>query len=218
MNNNLGKYIKEKRHGMGLSLREFGKRCDLSHTHVDSLEKGYDYRTKKPVNITNETFQKLAKGLGVNESFLVDLSLNKDTENTEQPKRKSVKIPVLGVIAAGVPIEAVEDIIDYEEITEELAARGEYFALRIQGDSMEPRIKEGDVVIVRRQPDVESGDVAVVYVNGYNATVKKITKHEEGISLIPFNTAYSPKFFTYKEMAELPIIIHGKVVELRGKF
>jgi repressor LexA len=133
-------------------------------------------------------------------------------------KIKGVKIPVLGVIAAGVPIEAVEDIIDYEEITEELAARGEYFALRIQGDSMEPRIKEGDVVIVRRQPDVESGDVAVVYVNGYNATVKKITKHEEGISLIPFNTAYSPKFFTYKEMAELPIIIHGKVVELRGKF
>lgn len=145
----------------------------------------------------------------------IDYILGSDDATT---KRKGVKIPVLGVIAAGVPIEAVEDIIDYEEITEELAARGEYFALRIQGDSMEPRIKEGDVVIVRRQPDVESGDVAVVYVNGYNATVKKITKHEEGISLIPFNTAYSPKFFTYKEMAELPIIIHGKVVELRGKF
>jgi repressor LexA len=195
--------IRRLRKAMKLSQTELAKIVQVDQTAVSKWELDKSY---PDINVA----KKLAT--------LFNVSLDELLNNEKPPGKRGVKIPVLGVIAAGVPIEAVEDIIDYEEITEELAARAEYFALRIQGDSMEPRIKEGDVVIVRRQPDVESGDVAVVYVNGYNATVKKITKHEEGISLIPFNTAYSPKFFTYKEMAELPIIIHGKVVELRGKF
>lgn len=77
---------------------------------------------------------------------------------------------------------------------------------------------EGDVVIVRRQDDVESGDVAIVLVNGNEATVKRVKKQEDGITLIATNTSvYEPHYYSNKEIEELPVRILGKVVELRGK-
>lgn len=138
---------------------------------------------------------------------------------TAQPRdKKGVRIPVLGRVVAGIPIEAVEEILDYEEITPELAATGEFFALKIRGHSMEPRMMEGDVVIVRRQDDVDSGDIAIVLVNGNEATVKRVKKQEDGITLIATNTSvYEPHYYSNKEIEELPVRILGKVIELRGK-
>lgn len=133
-------------------------------------------------------------------------------------KPKGIKIPVLGVIPAGLPIEAIEDIIDYEEVTEEMAKTGELFALKIKGDSMTPRICHNDVVIVKKQNDCDSGDIAVVIINGENATVKQIKKDANGITLIPFNTNYQPTNYTNQEIKKIPITIIGKVIELRGKF
>ncbi len=128
-------------------------------------------------------------------------------------------IPVLGDVAAGIPIEAVEDIVDYEEIDAALAATGDFFGLRIKGSSMEPRIREGDVVIVRKQDDADTGDTAVVMVNGDSATVKRIKKEPDGsLWLLPNNPAYDPQHFSVAEIAEKPVHIIGKVVELRGKF
>jgi repressor LexA len=136
----------------------------------------------------------------------------------KEGKPKGVRIPVYGAVAAGIPIEAIEDIVDYEEIDQELAATGEFFGLRIKGSSMEPRICEGDVVIVRRQADADTGDVAIVIVNGYNATVKRIKKETTGITLIPFNPAYEVRYYSAEDVERLPVRIIGKVVELRGKF
>lgn len=128
-------------------------------------------------------------------------------------------IPVLGDVAAGIPIEAVEDIVDYEEIDAALAATGDFFGLRIKGSSMEPRIREGDVVIVRKQNDADTGDTAVVMVNGDSATVKRIKKEPDGsLWLLPNNPAYDPQHFTPTEIVGKPVHIIGKVVELRGKF
>lgn len=127
-------------------------------------------------------------------------------------------IPVLGKVQAGIPMNAVEYIIDYEEITEDMARQGEFFALQIKGDSMEPRITEGDVVIVRKQPDVDNGSIAIVLVNGDEATIKKIQKFEGGINLIPSNPSYDVKTYTNEMIEKLPVQILGKVVELRAKF
>lgn len=133
--------------------------------------------------------------------------------------KKATRIPVLGEVAAGIPIEAIQDIVDHEEIDAALAATGEFFGLRIKGSSMEPRIREGDVVIVRRQEDAETGDTAVVLVNGDSATVKRIKKEPDGgIWLIPNNPAYDSRHFSPAEIRDLPVNIIGKVVELRGKF
>lgn len=162
---------------------------------------------------TFETLRRLADYFEVTSDYLIG------TVNACHPTSTGVQIPVLGEVRAGLPIEAVENIIDYEEIDAELARGGEYFALRIVGDSMEPRIREGDVVIVRKQPDIESGEIGIVLVNGDSATVKKVVKHEDGISLIAYNTAaYPPHFYTKKEISTLPVTIIGKVVELRAKF
>ena len=128
------------------------------------------------------------------------------------------RIPVLGSVAAGIPIEAIQDIIDWEELTDEMSVTGEYFGLRIRGDSMTPRIAEGDVVIVRQQPDAESGDVVIVQINGDTATCKRLSKHQNGISLISFNPMYEPMTFTEEDIIRLPITIIGKVVENRQKY
>ena len=149
----------------------------------------------------------------------VDYLLGNSSSELPAPKGKGVKIPVLGEVRAGMPIEAIENIIDYEEITQEMAASGEYFALQIKGDSMEPKFSEGDVVIVRKQSVVENGDIAIILVNGNEATVKKFYRKDTGITLMPTNTAkYEPMFFTQQETDELPVVVLGKVVELRAKF
>ena len=148
-----------------------------------------------------------------------DLVERQDSDRKGFPHRKGVKIPVLGRVVAGVPVEAIEEILDYEEITPELAATGDFFALQIRGRSMEPRMLDGDVVIVRRQNDVDSGDTAIVLVNGDDATVKRISKSGKGISLIATNpNVYEPHFYTNEEIESLPVQILGKVIELRGKF
>jgi len=127
-------------------------------------------------------------------------------------------IPVLGRIAAGIPLEAIEDIIDYEEIDHNMASTGVYFGLQIKGDSMEPRFSENDVVIVRQQSSCSTGDIAVVLVDGFDATIKKIKNGSEGIMLIPTNPSYEPVFYSNEQIAALPVTIVGKVVELRAKF
>ena len=132
--------------------------------------------------------------------------------------RPSTRIPVLGRVAAGIPIDAIEDVLDWEEITPAMSVTGEFFGLKIKGDSMQPRIVEGDVVIVRCQPDAESGDVVIVQVNGNTATCKRLSKHPSGISLISFNPAYEPMVYTNEEIESLPVTIIGKVVENRQKY
>ena len=92
-----------------------------------------------------------------------------------------------------------------------MARGGEYFGVLIKGNSMEPRICEGDIAIVRSQPDVESGDIAIVLVNGENGTCKKVMKNESGLTLISFNPQYEPMFFTWKQVSDLPVTIRGKV-------
>ena len=156
-----------------------------------------------------DKLKKVADYFNVSMEYLMD-------GNIEKPK--GVKIPVLGDVAAGIPIEAIEDIIDYEEIDEELASKGEFFGLRIKGNSMSPRIQSGDVVIVRVQSDAESGDIVIAKVNGDDACCKKLLKHNDGITLLSFNPDYEPLSFNKNDVISLPVNIIGKVVELRGKF
>lgn len=217
MNNRLGDFIKNYRVEHGLSLREMGKRTDISHTHIDSIERGSDPRTGKQVKITNETLTKLSRALHVDPTYLFELSL--DSEATHPARPASVQVPVLGEVVAGIPIEAVTDILDYEEISAEMASTGEFFGLRVKGESMQPKFSDGDVIIVRQQSDVESGDFAVVMVNSGEATFKKIQKTQDGIMLISLNASnFPPKFFSCEQVQDLPVRIIGKCVELRAKF
>lgn len=162
----------------------------------------------------NSTLKKIADHFGITVDNL--LSDNFDASAMKSPK--GVRIPVLGRVAAGIPIEAITDVEDWEEIPADMAKTGEFAALRIRGDSMNPRMEDGDVVIVRIQEDCNSGDIAVVMINGCDATCKKLIKTTDGIRLESFNPAYKPMTFTNQEVLELPIRLFGVVVELRAKF
>ncbi|MFA0815989.1 MAG: LexA family protein [Anaerofustis sp.] len=163
-----------------------------------------------------DLIKKLADYFDVSTDYILGRS---EQSNTLQPSAPGAKwIPVLGKVQAGTPVEAVEDIIDYEEINQDMAKSGEFFALQIRGESMKPKFDEGDVVIVRKQDDIESGEIAVVLVNGEDATVKKFIKLENGVSLVSTNPEFDPMFFDEKKIKNLPVRVIGKVVELRAKF
>ena len=155
----------------------------------------------------------LARYFKISRSDLIEE--RKDTSNSIC---KSVAIPVYGHVAAGIPLEMIEDIIDTEEIPENMAHSGSFFGIKIVGDSMEPKISNGDIVIVRQQDDAESDDIVIACVNGNEATCKRLRKYEDGISLISTNPVYPPMYFSNKEILEKPVRIIGKVVELRAKF
>lgn len=138
-------------------------------------------------------------------------------ENEPQTSQ-GLKIPVLGTVAAGIPISAVEDILDYEEVPQSWENQGEFFGLRIKGDSMKPDINDGDTVIVRQQSTANNGDVVIALVNGDDATCKKFEKLDNGIMLISNNSEYSPMYFSNEEVLTKPVVIIGRVVELRRKF
>ena len=199
-----------------LSYGELAKKTNIPKSALQRYAIG---ETEK---IPIDRLEAIANATGVSTQYLMGWEKNnkKNFESTCENAiaKKGVKIPVLGKVQAGLPVEAIEDIIDYEEIPQELAHTGEFFGLQIRGNSMEPRMVNGDIVIVRKQPDAESGEIAIVLVNGYDATVKKIKKRPDGIMLIPINPSYEVMFYNNKEIDELPVVIIGKVVELRAKF
>jgi len=158
--------------------------------------------------------EKMAKALGVSIPWLMGANIDSPLPINKNNFTKGVKIPLLGRVVAGVPLEAIENIEGYEEITPALAAKGSYFALRVMGKSMEPFFLENDIVIVRKTKAIESGAIAIVLVNGSDATVKKVKIQDNGVTLIGFNTSvYEPHFYNSEEVKTLPLEIIGQVVE-----
>lgn len=207
----IGENIKYLRTAKGCSQEELAKALGYkSYTTITKWESGVAEPTLKMANKIATYFN-----VSVNELCYSKLETSKINKIS---KKHGVSIKVLGRVAAGIPIEAIEDIIDTEEITEELAKTGSFFGLQIHGNSMEPRMCEGDVVIVRLQDDAESGDVVIAMVNGNDATCKRLRKYRDGIELISNNPSYEPMFFSNEEIISKPVKIIGKVVELRGKF
>lgn len=209
----LYKNIKSLREEKGMSQDSLAKLTGYTdRSSIAKIEKGL-------VDLQQSKIELFAKALGTTSRDLVgwDNNVGPIVNGTKQ-KKTGVTINVLGRVAAGVPIEAIEDIIDTEEISEEMAATGEYFGLQVHGDSMEPRMFEGDVVIVRQQDDAESGEVIIAMVNGDEATCKRLKKYAGGIMLLSNNPKYEPMVFTDDDIINKPVKIIGKVVELRGKF
>lgn len=186
----------------GLSLLEIASESGVSKSTLYDWKKGI--REPKKDNIAKIAIR-----------YDVPLSYFFEDDDIFALEPEFVKIKVLGTVPAGVPIEAVEDIIGEEVIAMSLAKTGEYFGLRIKGDSMEPELRSGDVAIVRQQEDVESGQTAIVIINGDEATCKKVEKYDNGIMLVPLNKKYEEKFYSNEDIEKLPVRIIGRVVQSR---
>ncbi len=158
------------------------------------------------------TIKKIADYFGVLPDFF-----GEDASQPAHNKASVRRIPVVGDVAAGIPIEAIEEWDDWEEINADKFKAADYVALKIHGDSMEPKLENGDIVIVECGNPCKTGDCAIVLINGSEATCKKIQFMPSGIKLIPLNPDYDPMFFTKEQIEELPVRIFGKVVESRRK-
>lgn len=197
------KQLKEARKAVKYTQQQLADAVGASRSAVAMWESG-------KAEPDNQMLVKLSRVLHVS----VDALLGEP----EPQKPDAIRIPVLGKIPAGIPIEAVEDIIDWEELPAAMAAGGrEFFALQVNGDSMYPEYLSGDIVIVRKQDVADTGDDAIVYVNGYDATLKRVVFEGETMTLRPINPQYPPRTFTPEEIRELPVSVAGVVVELRRK-
>lgn len=217
----LGEIVKKYREDNSLSMDAFAKRCSLSKGYISMLENNINARNNKPIAPTITSMNKIAIGMGIEIDKLFELMDSTQLVSLADEKAtysKGVKINVLGRVAAGLPIEAVENIIDTEEISEAMAKTGDFFGLLIKGDSMTPSICNGDIVIVRQQDDAENNEVVIATINGTDAVCKRLRKYKDGIELLSNNPSYEPLNFSNEEITEKPVKIIGKVVELRRKF
>lgn len=180
------------------------KKLEISQRTYSNYESG-----KSEIN--KEILKKAAALFNVSADYILGIS------DTPRPIKGKL-IPVLGHVPAGIPLEAVEDIIDFEEISPDMSELGDIFGLRVKGDSMSPLILDGDTVLIRKQNCADSGDIVVVYVNGYEATLKRIKYDDNGLYLIPINQAYNVQFYSKNEIEKMPVVICGKMIEIRRKF
>lgn len=227
--NYIGEYIRKYRGDV--SLRDFADKCGISHTHLDSIEKGVDPRTGKPVKVTVETLKKIASAMNMTINDLLIKSGDVKIEDLVFDNAVSidlptnvVQIPVLGTIKAGIPIEAQQDILEYIDIPKEWLRGGKtFYGLKIRGDSMFPKYCENDIVIFEQTDDysIANNKDCAVMVNGFDATFKNVTLSDTGITLVPLNInnqdGYKPTFYTNEQIETLPIHIIGIAREKRTR-
>ncbi|MBS4889395.1 MAG: helix-turn-helix domain-containing protein [Anaerococcus vaginalis] len=200
----IGKQLKSLRKDNGYTQSDLAKKLHLTPKAISF----YENNQREP---DIDTLNKIADIFNVSIDYLngrksLDLKKGEDYAT----------INVYGSIPAGIPIEAIEDISDTEDISfKDFDKNKTYIGLKVEGDSMYPKYLDGDTIILELTPDCESGTDAAVYVNGYEATLKTVIKNDNGtITLKPINTSYSPK--TYGKDDE-PIKILGIVKEIRRK-
>ena len=202
--------IKQKRLENNLTLEEVAKKVGVTKATVQKWESGLI------ANMRRDKIILLAEALHTTPAYILGIEDNSMLSNCTFDK-DVIKIPVYGVIPAGVPIEAIQDILDYEEIPKKLAQTGTYFGLKVQGSSMYPKIENNDIVIIKQQSTFNNGDICAVMVNGYDATLKRVKKEKDGIELIPINPEYETKKYNAEQCQSLPIKVLGKVIEIRRK-
>lgn len=206
LNHLIGTKIKERRLKLNLTQQQLAKEVGYTdRSSIAKIEKGL-------VDLPQSKIAELARALKTSPTQLISIP-----NPYSKQKEKGITINILGKVQAGIPIEMIEDIIGEEEINPEMAKTGVYFGLIIRGNSMAPNFIENDIAIVRQQDTIESGEIAIVCVNGEDATVKKVKFTDNGLMLIPFNPDYETMFFTKEEIKNKPITIIGKVVEIRRK-
>jgi repressor LexA len=213
---NVAQRIKELRKAKGISAETIAERLGTNPTTIYRYEKG-DIE-KMPISI----LEPIAEILGCSPAYLMGWEEKKDPAPARSldlilDMKDIVAIPVLGKIAAGTPIYADENKIGTIYVSPELKKDDEIFALRVKGDSMIPRIQDGDILVVRKQEEAENGDIVCALINGDEACVKKLQKYKDAIALISLNPTYEPMHFTAQEVEQLPVRILGKVIEVRSK-
>lgn len=208
---------------------------ELVDTFANRLNKAIQFRNIKPIELSEKTgidkskissymsgrykakqdgVYLLAQALDVSEVWLMGYDV--PMESIPINNIEKIQIPVLGTVRAGYNYLAQENVVGYESI-DNVSDKENYYALQVTGDSMEPLFSNGDIAIVHKQDDFESGNTCIILINGDEATVKKVVRMDDGIDLIAMNPYYPVRHFTKEDMKTIPVKIIGKVVEARKR-
>lgn len=207
----LSKNIKKWMEIKGVDRMAVADATGISYTTISDWINGKNYPYIDKIEV-------LANFFGCTKADLIE---DIHDGRLDQMKKDVVRVPLLGKVPAGMPFEAIEDMytVDYEEIPSDwVKGNKQYFALRVQGDSMEPEYPDGSVVVFLKTEDCQSGQDCCVMVNGDDATFKRVTKKEDGIVLTPLNldnsTGYLPTKYTAQDIFENNIHILGVAKKL----
>ncbi len=211
LNNN----IKHLRKTQNISQQNLADKIGVDRSTISRIE-------NNEIETTIDNAIKIANTFNVTLADLVNKDLRFDNAELIDIDEDTVQIPVLGRIPAGMPFEAIEEqyTLNYEDIPREWLKGGkQYFALKLDGDSMEPEYHDKDIVIFLKTNDCESGQDCCVKINGFDATFKRIKKQENGIMINALNennsTGFKSRFYTNEEITNMPIEILGIVKQIR---
>lgn len=207
----IGKKIFELRKERDLTLKEVADRVGVATSTIQRYERAKIAEVKKPV------LDSIAHVLGVLPAQIYEDDPQLIPNAIPADMTQMIRIPVIGRVAAGLACHAEENIEDYSYCPKDIIISGEtYVYLHVVGDSMSPKLMEGDLVLVRCQNMVDNGDYAVVLIDNEDGVVKKINFGKNYIELISENPYYPPRRFEDSEMERIRIF--GKVIESRRKF
>ncbi len=219
----LGDIIKQFRENNDLTMDDFADKSGISKSYISMLEKNEHPKTKRPITPTTKTLELVASAMSLSVSDILD-KLNGVKKNILEridaiPVGDFVEIPVLGEVRAGFGGLAHDNPSGMETVSKSSISGydiRDFFYLKVKGDSMEPRLYEGDLVLVRRQSSVDSGSYAVVTIDDEEGVVKIVEYDKNTIKLISQNHNYPPRVFKDADVKRIRVI--GKVIESKSKF
>ncbi len=215
----IGDIIKEYREKYNVTMDDFAQMSGLSKGYISMLEKNENPRTKQPIMPTTKTLQAVSQALNISVSELMNKLGGRKNEENFIPVERMVLVPVVGVVRAGSGGLALCEDLGTESVDARTLSgydNNDFFYLVVKGDSMEPRLYEGDMVLVRRQATIDSGAYGIVTIDEEEGVVKKIEYDKNSITLISQNHNYPPRKFSGKDMERVRVI--GKVIESKSKF
>ena len=213
MENNFASNLKHLRLQSGMTQEELAKKLDKDYSTIGKWELGQ----RSPI-MTDVI--RIAELFNISLEKLIGQSIIYDNAEPIELDSNTIKIPVLGSIKAGIPIEAQQDIKEYIEIPKNWTRGGKsFYGLYISGDSMFPKYENKDIVIFEQTADyqIANGKDCAVMVNGDDATFKKVFLDNEGITLQPYNTMYPAMRFNREQIENKPVRIIGIAREKRTR-
>lgn len=203
----VGQQIKKYRQARKMTQKELGFKIGVKHNTISSYESGINEPEQNTLFALAEVF-----GISINDFFP---SVDTPADNLLSLPPDLKPIPILGEIACGSPIDAQENVLGYRYEVSDYVPQGRIFYLYAKGDSMFPSIPDGSLVMIREQPDVESGEIAAVLLNNdTTATLKRVKKQGDILLLMPDNKNYEPIIVTKAN----PCTIVGKALKYTFEF
>lgn len=206
------KYLREKK---GLSQNKLAEKVGVNQTTIARWE-------TEEIKPSIDNVEQIASALNVSLPDLLITNLKFDNGILVDIDSDTIQIPVLGKIPAGMPLEAIEDTyaIDTIDIPKDwLRGDNHYFALRLEGDSMEPEYLDNDIIIFKQSNTCNSGDDCCIRINGFDATFKRVRIQDTGINVIPLNennsSGFISTFYSKEDIEKMPIEILGVVKQIR---